>query len=621
MISREGKIHEGRKTSRIEMVYLLQGHLIQTIKTIPDYLSTLIFHPFLFGWRKTDKTSLSIYILLFTSPFIIFWPYFSDWFYLVDDGLVLQQAVLYSPVQYFTQPHVYRLISHANLTPLLTLSFDFDYSLFGVHPVPFRIHQFVSLGLVTVLSFYLLRRFRVPKLLSILGIFLFLSIAPVCDVADRLSARQYIEGLVLALVCLVAFLNSINRDHRKSWLVVALLFYAIATTAKEIYVPLPLVLFALVPGSDIAKRLRRILPFLLITLTYVGYRFYMLGGIAGYQGSSPHVLTQGAYLDASTYLYLFNVPKYIFTTTWLTWTVFALSACVLIVSTLRRWTNWWLLLCAVITLLIPLVAVAPQIALWGSGNSLRWYMLFGWGVCILLPTGIACINRQRVRVMFACFLALILALSLWQVTIPRLANHPTYGSHWAKAIWKADDTQVVYESKPFFYSPSDSVWRYLAYLVKGTPGTFVVRNKWILHWLPQTGKSAITFRNGNMHSVSLSPGELKTLSRSKSEAIFKAMRVQDGVLHFDCSGGGRRVLFLIDKPFYVHHPYSCIWNPTFILRHVARGTGIRLQNAYMVVGEYLDGEWRFTMPVKYSRTEMYEGRKNSDLLKNNLPGF
>src|SRR5690625_323005 len=132
------------------------------------------------------KGSPWLYCFLFLAPFLVYWPYFSDWFFLVDDGVHLLQAALYSPWQYFTQPQASQLGAIATVTPVLTLSFDLDYTLFGVHVLPFRIHQLMVLGIAAVLSFYILRRYQVPRLLAVTCVLLFLVMAPLSDIADRL---------------------------------------------------------------------------------------------------------------------------------------------------------------------------------------------------------------------------------------------------------------------------------------------------------------------------------------------------------------------------------------------------------------------------------------------------
>jgi len=82
--------------------------------------------------------------------------------------------------------------------------------------------------------------------------------------------------LSFTLLALLAYLRA-QREQRLSWVLVGALCYALATTTKEIYLPLPLILL-LLASRDWRVRLPLLIPFVVVALAYVPLRFYMLGG-------------------------------------------------------------------------------------------------------------------------------------------------------------------------------------------------------------------------------------------------------------------------------------------------------------------------------------------------------
>src|SRR5699024_7646618 len=188
---------------------------------------------------------------------------------------------------------------------------------------------------------------------------IFLISPPMLNIASGLSRRQYIEGLVFTIISIIAFLNiRTNRDSWR-WLILSIAAYALATTAKEVFVPLPLVLFALSPGSLI-KRIRRITPYLIITLAYIAYRFYMLGGFGGYVFS--YGLGKSAYFDLSAYKALLKTPLYTFQSEMATLLIVIISILLLAIAASRKRVNWWLVSTTVLVTILPLPALLPVIA-------------------------------------------------------------------------------------------------------------------------------------------------------------------------------------------------------------------------------------------------------------------
>ncbi len=221
------------------------------------------------------------YLLLLLIPLLISILYYPVWQgnWTWDDPSILKHAVQYSPREYFTQPEAWRDLSPANLTPWMSLSFDLDLSLFGLEPQGFYAHQLLALLWVGLALFAVLNLWLAPTW-SLAGVLLWLCSAPVQTLVLQLMTRHYLEGLGFALLALWFYVKAV-RDSRWLWAGFGAFFYALACTAKEVYVPL-LLLLPWLPESHFLQRLRYLLPLVLLAAVYVLWRFYMLGSSGGY---------------------------------------------------------------------------------------------------------------------------------------------------------------------------------------------------------------------------------------------------------------------------------------------------------------------------------------------------
>lgn len=201
-----------------------------------------------------------------------------------DDPSILHHLHKYSFISDFTQPEVWRQFSPANLTPWLIVSFDIDLLLFGMRPQLFYLHQLLA---ITAVSFalYLCLTLWVRKRVAFLGAALLLCSTPVLLAAQQLMTRHYVEGAVFCLLSLILFVNHL-RSGGSLMLLASACFYMLAIFAKEVYVPL-VILLPFLPEATFIKRIRALLPFFAIVVSYVVWRSYMLNTLAGgYSGGS-----------------------------------------------------------------------------------------------------------------------------------------------------------------------------------------------------------------------------------------------------------------------------------------------------------------------------------------------
>lgn len=206
-----------------------------------------------------------------------------------DDPAILWHAMNAPGLSAFTDPEVWRRLSPSNLTPWLTLGFKLDLALGGPDPKVFYAHQLLSLAAVLVAG-YALARQAMPVPWALLAMLLFLGGSPVPAVVSSLASRHYIEGLAWALLAVLAFRRAL-AGGRAVWLVPATGAYALAMTAKEVYVPLILVFAALLPGTGGRSAWMRLLPLAGALLAYLLWRRFMLGETVGGYAGAPSYLT------------------------------------------------------------------------------------------------------------------------------------------------------------------------------------------------------------------------------------------------------------------------------------------------------------------------------------------
>ncbi len=168
------------------------------------------------------------------------------------------------------------------LTPLLGFSLGLDFSLFGPEPGAFYGHQLLSFSVLIVAGYAFLRAYLTPAGAG-LALALFVVSTPAFAVARLLMNRHYLEGLTLALVGLLLYRRSVDGD-RFPLAILGAACYLLATTAKEVFVPL-VVLLPFVASGDLRRRWRHALPFVAATGSYGIWRLTMLGwsnSLSGY---------------------------------------------------------------------------------------------------------------------------------------------------------------------------------------------------------------------------------------------------------------------------------------------------------------------------------------------------
>jgi hypothetical protein len=228
-----------------------------------------------YGWRDAAALSFLTGLLL-----VIYWPVLNAYF-MADDPYLLQATIEHGPWRHFVDPSLRLPETPLVLMPWLHVSFFMDYRLFGIEPLGYYAHQLGALWLVVMLLYAVWRDVVAPLACTVALGWLLLA-APAAQAAQFLMTRHYLEGLCLALLAVLCQRRA-QEQSSLGWAVLAAGWYGLAMTAKEIFVPMPLLFFRMRP-----KRL--LVPHALCIIAYFFWRAAMLGPahlFTGYGDTEP----------------------------------------------------------------------------------------------------------------------------------------------------------------------------------------------------------------------------------------------------------------------------------------------------------------------------------------------
>jgi hypothetical protein len=181
-------------------------------------------------------------------------------------------------LDYFAGGSVWRSMPQQLFTPLLTTSYEAELALFGPNAVAFHIVHLIELAALAIALAFALRLWM-SRAAAACASFLFLVGTPTAVMASELMLMHYIESVILSILAAALFARAM-RSERKLPLIASALLYFLAMLAKEIAIPLLLVLLIL-PERELRARLRAVWPHGLALIIYFAWRFAILGKVIG----------------------------------------------------------------------------------------------------------------------------------------------------------------------------------------------------------------------------------------------------------------------------------------------------------------------------------------------------
>ena len=245
------------------------------------------------------RTGLAAELLAVATPagflFVLHHEALRSWWFR-DDPCLLATTVEHGIWAHFVDPNVWRPFSSSVLMPWSNLSLGLDWHLFGLEPAGFYAHHLLAFAVLLVAAYGLLRVDLAPAFAS-LALSLFVLSVPATAVARQLMNRHYLEGLLLMVVSLALHRRALATG-KTTWSMLGALAYGLAATAKEVFVPMFLVVPFISGGTREARR-RGSLQFGLVAMGYGLWRVYMLGwdnAWSGYSVAAPAPKAIGATL-------------------------------------------------------------------------------------------------------------------------------------------------------------------------------------------------------------------------------------------------------------------------------------------------------------------------------------
>lgn len=249
---------------------------------------------------------------------VLFWFLYRDFlngWWMADDSQHLLSVIRSGIWAHFYVPNEKLGLIPANLTPWLYLDYGIDFWFGGLQPHAAYIHHLLAwLATLVALSVLLVR--ILGSVFSLIAIALWLLSVPVGSVAQLLCTRHYLEGLLFSILSILSY-RSYCASPTSRTLLLATLFYGVAITAKEIFVPLGILLIAhralkveyrpartsaswtecIEIAQSFVVATKRMWPIIIVMASYVIWRAHMLGWhrlVAGYE--DPGLRTQPAML-------------------------------------------------------------------------------------------------------------------------------------------------------------------------------------------------------------------------------------------------------------------------------------------------------------------------------------
>ena len=222
---------------------------------------------------ETSKVNFKIVLLLIA--LILYANSFSGEFIWDDYPLILNNPLIQSwsnLPKIFTSDLYHSTGGRTNFyRPLVSVSFMWDYFLWGKFTFGYHLTNVVLHLLNAILFFLIISRLTHNKLISFYSSALFLVHPLAVSVVSYISGRADSLALLFILSCFLSYLKG-SRAHYA----LSIIFFILALLSKEIAMIFPLLLLLYLLYFKERSKLSSLLPFLAVTLTYLLLRLTVL---------------------------------------------------------------------------------------------------------------------------------------------------------------------------------------------------------------------------------------------------------------------------------------------------------------------------------------------------------
>lgn len=331
-----------------------------------------------------------------------------------DDGFHLFYAVKYSPLQYFFNPEITVLHTQSNVTPFNPFFYDITMTFFGLNIFSYYFHLLFILTLASISSFILFRQWF-DEITSFFAVSFFVLGGPTAYVTQTLMTGHYVYGLLFAVWALY-FYSKALKCNSLNFSILSGIFYLLAVTCKEIYVPL-IIVFIFFPDKKVIFRLKYVCPHILVAIFYVFWRRAVLGSFIGGYSEGNSDLLNNIYLSIKSYpkVFVSLFGEYIISP-YIIYAMLGLFLFFIFKSKLRFALFYFICLLVVI---LPTLPVAYK-----AVYQERFYFLLWWITSLLL---VIIFRKIFAKNIFLIFMALFFILFLFNnYKTQTIVNKHTY---------------------------------------------------------------------------------------------------------------------------------------------------------------------------------------------------
>ncbi|MBN1793923.1 MAG: tetratricopeptide repeat protein [Candidatus Omnitrophica bacterium] len=243
-------------------------------------------------------TCIVLGIAIYSLTLLADFTYDDDMF--ITENPSVQSLTLGNVCRFFLSPaETIASVEHANIyRPLRTLSFAIDYRLWGLQPWWYHLVNIILHAGAGVTVYFFVRHLTRKEYTAFLTTLFFILHPVQTEAVNCISHRAEMMFSVLYLLTILLYHCSTGQTQPArrvfSLYVFSCAAYFLGLLSKETTITLPLVLvvyeWLFVKDGGLAKRLRRLTPFFVITAVYLGLRHVVVGKIIfeEWWGGSPY---------------------------------------------------------------------------------------------------------------------------------------------------------------------------------------------------------------------------------------------------------------------------------------------------------------------------------------------
>jgi hypothetical protein len=195
-----------------------------------------------------------------------------------DDAYSIRTILDYRFADIFTNAKVW---PQQLFTPLLLAVFAGEWKLFAFDAARWYAMQLAVACVTTLLVYAAVRQFLDAKR-SLAAAALFAAGPPICSVVTQLSTTHYYFAIAFCALAVIAYVAALRRPSIVAATLSVVCYFA-AMMAKEVSIPLPLLLIAL-PIRDARTRVRFAIGHCIAAVIYFLWRYSVLGTFLGAYG-------------------------------------------------------------------------------------------------------------------------------------------------------------------------------------------------------------------------------------------------------------------------------------------------------------------------------------------------